>query len=149
MSNQQEKLGLKNYFKVEIGGIDVGSFGSCEGLEAETYIYEIEEGGFNNQTHKFLGRTRFPNIVLEKGITSNNDLFKWFNDTCRTDDKIERKSGAIILYTLEDNQEEKELKRWNFYKAIPCRWVGPRLEGSTSGMAIERIEIACEYVEVK
>lgn len=148
MSDQKGQVGLRNYFEVEIDGIEVGSFSSCEGLEAETYIYEIEEGGDNTQTHKFLGRTRFPNIVLEKGITENDDLFKWFNDTCRSDDKVERKSGSIILCTLGDKQEKKEVKRWNFFNALPCRWVGPRLESNASGMAIERIEIACEYLEV-
>ena len=117
-------------------------------MEAETYIYEIEEGGDNTHTHKFLGRTRFPNIVLEKGITENNDLFKWFNESCRSDDKVERKSGSIILCTLGDKQEKKEVKRWNFFNALPCRWVGPSLQSGSSGMAVERIEIACEFLEV-
>jgi phage tail-like protein len=147
MSDKKGKTGLKDYFNVQIDGVDVGNFSNCEGLEAETYIYEIEEGGDNTHTHKFLGRTRFPNIILEKGITDNNELFKWFNDTCRTDEKVERKSGTIILYTVGENEQKKEVKRWNFFDALPCRWVGPSLSSGTHGVAVERIEIACEYLE--
>ena len=65
-------------FTVEIDGIETARFQKCEGLEAETYVYEVEEGGMNNTTHKFYGRTRYPNIILEKGVSDNNDLFNWY-----------------------------------------------------------------------
>jgi len=55
------------YFTVEIDGIQTDRFFSCEGLEVETSIHEIEEGGYNGSTHKFLGRTRYPNLILNKG----------------------------------------------------------------------------------
>ena len=42
-------------FTVEIDGIETARFQKCEGLEAETYVYEVEEGGLNNTTHKFYG----------------------------------------------------------------------------------------------
>ena len=52
---------LSSYlFTVEIDGIETARFQKCEGLEAETYVYEIEEGGLNTTTHKFYGRTRYP-----------------------------------------------------------------------------------------
>ena len=51
-------------FFVEIDGIETARFQKCEGLEAETYVYEIEEGGLNTSTHKFYGRTRYPNLIL-------------------------------------------------------------------------------------
>ena len=53
-------------FTVEIDGIETARFQKCEGLEAETYVYEVEEGGLNHTTRKFRGRTRFPNLILEK-----------------------------------------------------------------------------------
>ena len=69
------------FFTVEIDGIETARFQKCEGLEAETYVYEIEEGGLNTSTHKFYGRTRYPNLILEKGITDNNALFEWYKST--------------------------------------------------------------------
>lgn len=135
---------LPNFFEVEIDGILSGKFRRCEGLEAETYIYEVEEGGLNTNTHKFLGRTRFPNIILENGITDNNDLWDWYSETALSEEKVERKDGSIIMY----NSANEEIKRWNFYRALPCRWVGPTLGGDVHGCAVEKIEIAHEGLEV-
>jgi len=130
-------------FTVEIDGIETARFQKCEGLEAETYVYEIEEGGFG--THKFSGRTRYPNIVLEKGINDNNELYNWYKQTLLEDRKIERKNGSIVLKDIENN----EIKRWNFFRALPCRWIGPRLDARlTSEFAVERIEITHEGLEV-
>ncbi len=145
MSNGQKVIRsfLPTYFTVEIDGIQTAKFAKCEGLEAETYVYEVEEGGLNTNTHKFLGRTRFPNIVLENGITDSDDLQKWHKETALSDKKIERKNGSIVL---KDTNNE-ELKRWNFYRALPCRWVGPKLTKDMAGVAIERIEIAHEGLE--
>lgn len=148
MPDDNKKPFLASFFSVEINGLNVGKFMSCDGLEAEAYIYEVEEGGDNSHTHKFLGRTRFPNMVLENGVTANNDLYKWFKDSCRTDNKVERKDGSVVLYQYGDKNELKEIKRWNFYKALPCRWVGPKLSSSNNNIAVERVEIAYEYVEV-
>lgn len=146
MSGSNERVDTKNpkFFRVELEGIECAKFMRCEGLEAETYIYEVEEGGLNSNTHKFYGRTRFPNIVLENGLTANNDLYDWYTQTVMTDEAVERKSGSIIL---EDTNGE-EVKRWNFYRAIPCRWVGPRLGVNIEGPAVERFEIVHEGLEV-
>ena len=143
MSERVESF-LPHFFGVEIEGIETAKFMKCEGLEAETYIYEVEEGGLNTTTHKFFGRTRYPNLVLENGVTENNDLWTWYKDTVMSTEAVERKSGSIVLY----NPTGEELKRWNFYGAIPCRWVGPTLSKNTNGVAIERIEIAHEGLEL-
>jgi phage tail-like protein len=142
--NDNNEVFLPVFFGIEIEGIQTAKFTKCEGLEAETYIYEVEEGGLNTNTHKFIGRTRFPNIILENGVSSNNDLYDWYKDTVLSDNKVERKDGSIIMYSAAG----KELKRWNFFRAIPCRWVGPNLGVNAPGVAIERIEIAHEGVEV-
>ena len=132
-------------FTVEIDGIETARFQKCEGLEAETYVYEVEEGGLNHTTRKFRGRTRFPNLILEKGITENESLFSWFKETCLENKKLERKNGSVALKDTEGN----EVKRWNFFRAFPCRWIGPKLVTNLgSDFAVERIEIAHEGIEV-
>jgi phage tail-like protein len=146
MSSGDEKMVTHaKFFSVEIEGIQTAKFYKCEGLEAETYVYEVEEGGLNTSTHKFFGRTRFPNIVLEHGISDNAELFNWYKDSVLSDKKVERKNGSIVLYAPD---RKEEIKRWNFYRAFPCRWVGPKLGQDVSGAAIERIEIAHEGLEL-
>ena len=132
-------------FAVEIDGIETARFQKCEGLEAETSVYEIEEGGFTTATHKFPGRTRYSNLILEKGITENDELFSWYRQAALEDKAMERKNGSVILKDAQNN----EIKRWNFFRAFPCRWVGPRLEATTGAQfALERIEITHEGIVV-
>ena len=134
---------LNSYlFTVEIDNIETARFQKCEGLEAETQVIEIEEGG--DGVHHFKGRTRYPNLVLEKGISDNNELFNWYENILIAE-KIERKNGAIVLKDSEGN----EIKRWNFFRAIHCRWIGPKLDCSYfNTFPIERIEIVHEGIEV-
>ncbi|MBN1699188.1 MAG: phage tail protein [Spirochaetales bacterium] len=145
MGEERNDVNQAAYFAIEIEGIQSAKFYRCEGLEAETYVHEVEEGGLNTNTHKFFGRTRYPNIVLEHGVTDNNELFEWYTNTVLSDKAVERKNGSIILYKTDG---KKEIKRWNFYRAFPCRWVGPKLGVNIQGAAIERIEIAHEGIEV-
>lgn len=124
-------------FAVEIDGIETARFQKCEGLEAETEVFEYEEGG-GGVLH-FKGRSHYPNIVLERGINENDVLFKWYKQC--TEGKIERKTGSVVLYDLAEN----EIRRWDFYNALPCRWIGPRLDAhDPRTFAVERIEIAHE-----
>ena len=126
-------------FAVEIDGIESARFQKCSGFEAETGVFEIEEGGFG--VHKFKGRTKWPNIVLERGVNENNSIYQWYKQT--VEGKIERKTGAIVLYDLAGN----EIKRWNFYNALPCKWIGPKLNArDPCTFAVERIEIAHEGI---
>ena len=91
------------------------------------------------------GISPYNNLILEKGITDNEALFNWYKETVLEDKKIERKNGSIILKDTENN----ELKRWNFFRAFPCRWIGPRLETNLgSEYAVERIEITHEGLSV-
>jgi phage tail-like protein len=135
---------LSSYvFSVEIEGIETARFQRCEGIETETYVYEVEEGGYNVSTRKFYGRTRYPNLILEKGISPSNALYKWYKETLLEDRALERKNGSIIMRDTEG----KEVKRWNFFRAFPCRWIGPKLEANMgSEFALERIEIAHEGI---
>lgn len=134
---------LQSYlFTVELDGIETARFQKCEGLEAETQVLEIEEGG--GGVHHFTGRTRYPNLILEKGISDNNELFSWYKNYLVAE-KVERKSGAIVLKDSEGN----EVKRWNFFRAMPCRWIGPKLDcGCSNTFPVERIEIAHEGIVV-
>jgi phage tail-like protein len=132
-------------FLVEIDGIETARFQKCEGLEAETHVFELEEGGLNTTTHKLYGRTHYPNLILEKGISESEVLYRWYKECFLEDRKIERKNGSIILKDTENN----EVKRWNFFRAFPCKWIGPKLETNMgSQFAVERIEIAHEGIVV-
>jgi phage tail-like protein len=134
-------------FLLEIGGITgdakqvVGGFKTMSGMTSETEIIEFKQGN-DRVVRKKPGRTTYSNIVLERGYTATDDLFKWRKNI--EDGIIDRRAGTI---TVLDNDLETIVAEFNFYEAWPCKWVVPEMDSEQSGMAIERIELACEKVE--
>ena len=126
------------YFTVEIDGIRCGNFLECSGMEMQRTVFEVEEGGLNTTTHKFLGPSRTSNIILKKAISKNNVLLRWYQQVINGN--FERKSVSVILM----DTAHREIKRWDFYRAWPCRWKGPNLDANDNGFAVEMIEIAVE-----
>jgi phage tail-like protein len=130
-------------FIVEIDGIVVGGFSECSGLTTDTNIMEYREG--NEQqgiARKLPGLMKTSNITLKRGWTQNTKLWEWRKKVI--DGKTQRTSGTI---TLLDESRQPAL-RWNFRQGWPSKWEGPSLNGKTSEVAIETLEIANEGIEL-
>ena len=124
-------------FSVEIDGIEIDRFFECEGLEMVATVFEVEEGGHNTSTHKRIGQNRSPRLILKKGVNNNNELINWFQSNIN-DKKLERKTVSVIL--MDSSMEE--IKRWDLYRAFPCRWKCSTFDASDNSFPIEIIEIA-------
>lgn len=123
-------------FSVEIEGIVVGGFSEVSGLQAETEFEEIQEGGVNDFAHKLPKRTKYPNMVLKRGITDSDVLWKWHQEV--VNGKINRTN---IFVTLLDN-EGKGKWRWSFIEAYPVKWNSSDLKADGSVVTVETLEIA-------
>ena len=134
-------------FLLEIGGITpdqrtlVGGFKSMSGMDSSTEIIEFKQGN-DMIVRKKPGRTTYSNIVLERGYTATDDLWLWRKNI--EDGLIDRCSGTI---TVLDHDGDTIVAEYNFYEGWPCKWYVPELDSDSSGMAIEKIEIAVEKVE--
>ncbi len=124
-----------NFF-VEIDGLIVGGFSEVSGLQAETEFEEIREGGVNDRVHKFPKITKYPNVVLKRGITDSNVLWKWHQDVI--EGKIKRKG----LYVTLLDAKGCGIWRWSFINAYPVKWTGPDLKADGNSVAIETLEFA-------
>lgn len=127
--------GLAFRFKVELDGLLIADFAEVSGLEAETEVQVIREGGVNDYEHHFLTIRKYPPLVLKRGFTSTPELWNWYEATIKG--KFQRKNGSIIL--LDANGQENY--RWNFLQSYPVKWVGPQLRADASAVAIESLEI--------
>lgn len=129
-------------FQVEISGMDtVEQFSQVLMPDAVFDVVEYRQGN-DFRTRKLPGRLKYGNIVLKRGVTSNNTLYEWFN-TVRNGN-IDRRSGSIILL----NQAREEVKRWNFYEAWPVRYKFPDLDAEGNQEAIEIVELVVEHIEI-
>lgn len=135
------------HFLIEISNITggprtiIGGFKSMSGMDSETEIIEFKQGN-DKVVRKKPGRTTYANIVLERGFTATDDLWKWRKNI--EDGIIDRRSGTI---TMLDQDLETIVAQYNFYEGWPAKWYVPEQDSDTSAMAIEKIEIAVEKVE--
>ena len=122
-------------FLVEIEGLLVAGFSECSGLQVETEVEEYAEGGLNDYTHHFRGRTKYQPLTLKRGLTINNQLWRWHQQVIQGD--FERKNGTIYLL----DATHVPVAWWNFKKAFPAKWTGPELRANSSEVAIESVEL--------
>ena len=122
-------------FWVEIEGILVGGFSECTGLQVETEVETYAEGGLNDYTHQFRGRAKYAPLVLKRGLTLNDHLWRWHQNVIEGD--FERKNGTIYLL----NATHIPVVWWNFRKAFPSKWTGPELRANSNEVAVESIEL--------
>ena len=116
-------------------GATIGFFTEISGLSMEYEVEEYKEGGVNDFVHKLRGRAKFPNLVLKRGITSNEEFTKWFT-ACR--EKLERREVTLTMF----DQQLNPVRVWTFVGAFPVKWSGPDFKAHAEGVAIETIEIA-------
>ena len=121
--------------------IIVGGFKSVSGMDSETEVIEFKQGN-DMVVRKKPGRTTFANIVLERGYTATDDLWQWRKNI--EDGNIDRRAGSIVIL---DNDGEKDVARYNFFEAWPCKWYVPDMDADKSAMAIEKVELCTEKVE--
>ena len=100
-----------------------GGFTECSGLISDTNVIEYREGNdAQGTTRKQPGLCKYNNIVLRRGYTDDDRLWKWRKKV--VDGKTERTSGTI---TLLDEARQPAL-RWNFREGWPAKLGGPRAE---------------------
>ena len=129
-----DKLG-ENHFVLEIPGLSIGAFAECSGLTVEREVLEYMEGGLNGFVHKLPGRTKYPNLVLKRGITDQGALQQWFWDS-QTQAQLKDVTVSLVDAT-------GTIKRtWAFAQGFPVKWTGPKLNAGSDNPATEELEIA-------
>jgi phage tail-like protein len=136
MATERKDPYLGNRFQVEIDGIVEAGFSECSGLVVETEVEDRREGGLNDYAHRLPKGSRFVNLVLKRGLTDSDQLWKWHQDIVAG--KVSRRSVSVVL--LDSTGEEQW--RWNLREAFPTKWVGPELKSDGNLVAVETLEIA-------
>ena len=123
-------------------GAAVAGFSECSGLEASIQTEDYQEGGNNRTTLKFPKHITYKNILLKRGVTRSDDIWKWFNGFIEGNGR--RRDGTI---TLRDEQQNP-VKVWQFKLGLPIKWTGPTLNAAQSQVAIQELEIAHEGLKL-
>ena len=130
-------------FLIEIDGVVKGGFSECSGLTTDTNVIDYREGNEKQLTARRLpGLMKYNNIVLKRGYTADTSLWTWRKSVI--EGQTSRTTGSIILL----DEARNPALTWNFREGWPCKWEGPALNGKTSEVAIETLEICHEGLEL-
>jgi phage tail-like protein len=131
-------------FQVDIDGVGTFGFSEVSGLTTDTNIIEYREGDEvadgESTTRKLPGLIKYNNIVLKRGYTNDLSAYNWRLKVIQGNTSAARTTGSI---TLLDEARNPAL-RWTFREGWPSKWEGPGLNGKTSEVAIESMEIVHE-----
>ena len=129
-------------FLLEIDGVTSAGFTEVSGITMESDVIEYREGSEVTHVRKLPGLSKYGNITLKRGFTSNTDLWDWRQTVISG--QTERKDAAIILL----NEAREPAIRWNIRNAFPSKLEGATLNATANEVAIESMELAVESVEV-
>jgi phage tail-like protein len=130
-------------FRVEIDGIAGSGFLQVSGVEAEVAVIDYRSGNDRiAAVRKLPGEAKFSNLVLKRGLTSDLSLWNWMQQTL--EGQVSRRNMSVVLL----NDAGEEVLRFNFRDAWPVKWSGPSLNGETSDVAIETLEITHEGLSI-
>jgi phage tail-like protein len=128
-------------FLVKIQGsmsVKLGSFREVSGIGMEVETMDYAEGGNNEFVHRLPVRMKFQNVVLKRGVTHQDALLKWFNDTRKLG--VQANWGSVEITLVGPKGEP--VQGWAFNEAYPVKWTGPTLNATSNAVATESLEIA-------
>lgn len=123
-----------------------GSFQECSGLEVEMDVQEYLEGGRNDGVIRRVGRAKYQNLVLKRGMfhpesgTVNRDLWEWLQSIVSGERPVPRYDGVVEVLGVGD----EVVATWVFDRGLPVRLRGPELNARNGEIAIEELHIAHE-----
>lgn len=133
-------LPYRNFrFRLEIDGLDAGSFSEVSGFDATMDVVEYRAGNDPAITPtKLPGLIKYGNITLKWGASETMVLYDWLIDI--TEGTIEKKT--VTLTALDE--EGSPAASWRCINAWPVKYTAPDFNGTSSEVAIETIELAHE-----
>jgi phage tail-like protein len=142
MANYYPPVGF--HFLVEFADLGTAEkdhqFQSVSGLSVDIETEEIAEGGENRFKHKLPVKTKYPNLVLKRGILVDSDVIEW----CRKAiENFEFKPIDLTVKLL--NQDHDPLMYWKVIHAYPVKWAVEDLSALESKIVVESFELAYNY----
>ena len=124
------------FFRLNIGGADLGAFHACSGLGARVEMEQYAEGGNNGFVWQLPTRVTWSNITLSRAVTSDTaKIARWLEQIIH---QVEPKDGEIVALEPKGTP----ITRWQVLGIVPVSWQGPSFDPNQSQPAIETLEIA-------
>jgi phage tail-like protein len=119
-------------------------FQSVSGLSVDLETEEIAEGGENRFKHKIPVRSKYPNLILKRGLLIDSGVIEW----CRKAlENFEIQPIDITINLL--GEDHKSLQTWNIVHAYPVKWSVGDFNAEENKLVIETLELTYNYFNIK
>ncbi len=118
-----------------------GSFSECSGIEATMEPKVIKEGGRNYGDAQRAGKVTFSTVTLKRGLTSNQDLWRWFELVNRRASASYRLTAVLTVLGPEGGPVKWA---WQLDRCMPIKFKAPDLTATSSQVAIEELHLVHE-----
>ena len=135
------------HFMVEFSGISAKKndhqFQSVTGLTVDLDTEEVAEGGENRFKHKIPVRTKYPNLVLKRGMLIDSGVIEW----CRKAlEDFEFQPVDLTVKLLDEKHEP--LISWSIVHAYPVKWDIGGFNAEENKLVIESLELSYNYFKL-
>lgn len=137
-------------FIVEIDGLASAGFQKCSELSVEVANVQYYEGGALIP-NKSPGRLTFADVTLERGATSDKDLFTWLTqvaDASANAGLVEPKFKRNLDIVQQD-RDGSTLRRWTLTGVWPVKFVAGDWDNEADENVIESVTLTYDYFELK
>lgn len=142
------------YVELKLDGSDDNvdaTFLDCQGLNVTQEAIEIcevtpQKWGSQSAKAGRVVRTKIPgnlktnNIILRRGMTNSQTMWKWFEAVQTGNWGQQRRDGSITIY----DQKGDAQVRFEFFRAWPVSYKAADLGAASTEIEIEELEIAVE-----
>lgn len=128
------------HFKVEFLGLSGNDndvrFTEVSGLSVEVVTEDVAEGGENRFVQKYPQRSKYPELVLKRGLLVDSAVIAWIH-RCIDNQEIVPKDIDIKLL----NEEHQPLFTWHVIGAYPTKWAVSDLNAASNAYVTETLQL--------
>jgi phage tail-like protein len=115
-------------------------FSDVDGLEMTMETKTVREGGNNTQQIHLVGPVAYGNLTLKRGMTANQDVWKWFSAVTSGVRRGARADGVILM--RDRDLARTPTVRFKLTGCLPIKVKAPALNAKDGIVAIEEMQLA-------
>jgi phage tail-like protein len=120
------------------------AFSECSGLEATMEPKVIKEGGRNYGAVQRVGPVSFATVILKRGITTNRDLWQWFQYVSADRRYSMRLAARISIFGAGGQSAGQPVYVWQLTRALPVKFKAGDLNARSTEVGLEELHLAHE-----